>query len=93
MNHAACGMPAQCMGSLSCLHHACLRTCGWDVKCRQDALPDRAAHQSWRLGAGDAGDAAMAAAFDEVIGPAADRFQPDIILVRAALLMATEVHG
>lgn len=28
----------------------------------------------------------MAAAFDEVIGPAAERFQPDIILVRAALL-------
>ena len=27
----------------------------------------------------------MAAAFDEVIGPAADRFQPDIILVRVAL--------
>ncbi|KAK9842011.1 hypothetical protein WJX81_004193 [Elliptochloris bilobata] len=32
---------------------------------------------------GDAGDAAMAAAFDEVIGPAAGRFQPDIILVSA----------
>lgn len=29
----------------------------------------------------------MAAAFDEVIGPAAERFQPDIILVRAAFLI------
>ena len=32
--------------------------------------------------AGDSGDAAMAAAFEEVVGPAAERFQPDIILVR-----------
>ena len=36
-----------------------------------------------QFGAGDAGDAAMVAAFDEVIGPAAERFQPNIILVRA----------
>ena len=49
--------------------------------------------KTWGIGAGDAGDAAMAAAFDEVIGPAAERFQPDIILVRAALLVITEGHG
>jgi len=36
-----------------------------------------------RARAGDSGDAAMAAAFDEVVGPAAERFQPDIILARS----------
>jgi hypothetical protein len=36
-----------------------------------------------RAHAGDSGDAAMAAAFDEVVGPAAERFQPDIILARS----------
>lgn len=35
----------------------------------------------------------MAAAFDEVIGPAAERFQPDIILVGAPLLVLLEVYG
>ena len=32
--------------------------------------------------AGDAGHNAMAAAFEEVVCPAAERFQPDLILVR-----------
>ena len=33
------------------------------------------------LPTGDSGDAAMQAAFEEVVGPAAERFQPDIMLV------------
>ena len=32
--------------------------------------------------AGDSGDAAMMAVFEEIVAPAAARFQPDIILVR-----------
>ena len=32
-------------------------------------------------GAGDSGDAAIMAAFEEVVLPAAERFQPDLILV------------
>lgn len=35
-----------------------------------------------RLLAGDSGDAIMMEVFDEIVGPAAERFQPDIILVR-----------
>ncbi len=31
--------------------------------------------------AGDAGDTSMLKIFDEVVGPAAERFKPDIILV------------
>ena len=31
--------------------------------------------------AGDAGDASMLEIFDEIVGPAAERFKPDIILV------------
>lgn len=33
-------------------------------------------------GAGDAGDSAIKAAFEEIVVPAAHRFAPDIILVR-----------
>ena len=33
-------------------------------------------------GAGDAGDSAIKAAFEEIVAPAAHRFAPDIILVR-----------
>jgi len=35
--------------------------------------------------AGDSGGAAMSAAFEEVVAPAAERFRPDIILVRNLL--------
>ena len=34
-----------------------------------------------RMHTGDSGDAAMMAVFEEVVAPAARRFQPDIILV------------
>ena len=37
------------------------------------------------VGAGDCGDEGMMAAFNEVVVPAAQRFQPDIILVRLLL--------
>lgn len=33
----------------------------------------------------DSGDAAMLAVFEEVVAPAAERFQPDLILVRATV--------
>ncbi len=33
-------------------------------------------------GVGDSGDAALQAAFEEVVAPAVERFAPDIILVR-----------
>ena len=33
--------------------------------------------------AGDSGDSAIMTVFDELVGPAAQRFKPDIILVRA----------
>ena len=32
---------------------------------------------------GDSGDMASATVFDEVVGPAAERFRPDLILVSA----------
>ena len=35
------------------------------------------------VNAGDSGDVAMLTVFDEVIGPAIERFSPDIILVSA----------
>lgn len=42
------------------------------------------AHADQQLAcAGDSGDAAMLATFDELVEPAARRFQPDIILVRS----------
>ena len=34
---------------------------------------------------GDSGSAAMSAAFEEVVAPAAERFRPDILLVRSLL--------
>lgn len=33
--------------------------------------------------AGDSGDSSMLDVFDEIVGPAAQRFKPDIILVRS----------
>lgn len=39
---------------------------------------------------GDSGDAAMMEVFDEIVGPAAERFQPDIILVSTLFKHASQ---